>query len=428
MSGRVGNYRLVRLIGQGGMGVVYEAIQAVLERRVAVKLLNDKLASNQELAERFITEAQVAANLRHDNIVTVYESGISDGSYFYAMEYIDGFSLSELIEKKGPVPSKDILPLIMQATEGLDCAWNQGIVHRDIKPGNLMLTTNGRLKIADFGIAKAYSDNSAHETRTGIEMGTPLYSSPEQDEDAKRVDLRSDIYSLGATFYHLITGFPPYEGKYAKITESLVPIRRRVPEVPDKLASIIEKMLAQRPEHRYQNSQEIFNALSLLIDKFGGLSLEDLLKRANAAFYRGEVREALSNIRAANQLYQPTTDTLNTEAICLADLSEHKQAINCLDQVLEIDQDHTAAWHNKGRSLRALGESGEALVCFMRAIESGREQDQIWMSWKSLGNCHRDLGQLNEAAKAYNKSLSLFPDAETRISLDEILEQIKSDY
>jgi len=426
MSERVGNYRLLRLIGQGGMGVVYEAIQALLERRVAVKLLNDKLASNQELAERFITEARVAANLRHDNIVTIYESGISDGRYFYAMEYIDGFSLSDLIENNGRIPSKDILPLIKQATEGLDCAWNQGVVHRDIKPGNLMLTTNGRLKIADFGIAKAYSDDFAHSTRTGIEMGTPLYSSPEQDKDAKRVDLRSDIYSLGATFYHLITGFPPYEGKYAKITEPLVPIRSRTPEVPDKLASIIEKMLARRPEHRYQNSQEIFNALSRLIDKFEGLSLDDLLKGANAAFCRGEIQEALTNIRAANQLYQPTADTLNTEASCLADLNEHKQAIKCLDQALEIDQGHTAAWHNKGRSLRALGESGEALKCFKRAIESGREPDQIWMSWKSLGNCHRDLGQLNEAAKAYNKSLSLFPDAATRISLDEVLEQIKS--
>jgi serine/threonine-protein kinase len=412
------------------MGVVYEAIQEGLERRVAVKLLNHDIATNPELAERFVTEAQIAANLHHDNIVTVYESGVSDNNYFYAMEYIDGISLSDLIDQRGYLPWKDTLLLILQATEGLDCAWNQGIVHRDIKPSNLMLTTNERLKIADFGIAKVYSNNSISTTRTGVEMGTPLYSSPEQDEDPKRVDLRSDIYSLGATFYHLITGSPPYERKHAKFVEPLIPIRRRIPEVevPCTFAWIIEKMLARKPDHRYQNSQELLNALGQLTDRTEGVSHDDLLKGANAAFCRGEIQEALSNIRAANQIYQPTADTLNTEASCLAELNRHTEAIKRLEQALAIDYGHTAAWHNKGRSLRAIGQSSEALMCFMQAIESGREPDQIWMSWKSLGNCHRDLNQLTEAAKAYNKALSLFPDPETTFFLTEILEQIKSEY
>lgn len=412
------------------MGVVYEATQEQLERRVAIKLLNRDFAANQEMVNRFVSEAKTAAKLSHDNIVAVYDAGKSSNTFYYVMEYIDGFSLADLQQNRGLLPWKDMAQLMLQATKGLICSWENGIIHRDIKPSNLLVTHDKILKIMDFGIAKTPIFNSISVTQTGTVMGTPLYSSPEQDDNAKEVDLRSDIYSLGATFYHLIAGIPPHQGNNAtqivkEKKNPLIPIRSLV-NTPAGFAYIIEKMLAKELGQRYQYGRDLLKDLEELLYGIGDdPSLEYLLKKANSAFNRGEFRKALAYIRLAHSTYQPTTDTLNTEANCLADLKEHQQAIECLDQILKVNQYHTAAWHNKGRSLRALGRLDEALVCFTHAIKSGGEPAQIWMSWNSLGNCYRDLGRLTESASAYSHSLQLRPDPQTLKSLNEVLEQIK---
>lgn len=261
----IGQYGVVRLLGQGGMGEVYEAIQPGLDRKVALKLLPPRFTNNTESVERFRREAKAVARLNHPNIITIYEYGQVGPQHFLAMEFIDGPSLEDVLRKEAALDSNRALALILQAVHGLQHAWEAGIVHRDIKPANLLLTRTGAVKVADFGLASIADTD--RNTRTGAGMGTPYYMSPEQFYDAKNVDLRGDIYSLGATFFHLVTGRVPFEGSSPievgiKVsTAPLPPVRDVNPLVPDSVASVIERMLARNADDRYQSGTELISAI-----------------------------------------------------------------------------------------------------------------------------------------------------------------------
>jgi eukaryotic-like serine/threonine-protein kinase len=262
----LGRYRVIRKVGEGGMGAVYEATQSDLGRRVALKLLSYALAHDPENVERFKREARAAAGLSHPNIVTVFEIGEDAGQHYFAMEFVDGESLQDRLARERLLPVSDAIALVLQAARGLAYAWEQGMIHRGIKPANLMLTREGWLKIADFGLVKVVS-GAAAMTQTGAGMGTPYYMSPEQARNAKEVDLRSDIYSLGATFYHLVTGRVPFEGSspievgIKVATAPLPPVRQINPDVPASVARVIERMLAREPEGRYPDAQTLLKAL-----------------------------------------------------------------------------------------------------------------------------------------------------------------------
>jgi len=263
---RLGRYRLIRKIGQGGMGTVFEAIQEDLDRRVAVKILPKMLVADREMIQRFRREAKAVARLNHPNIVVIYEFSQDHGFHFFSMELVEGRSLEDLLKEQGRLPVTQALGLIQQALQGLCHAWEQGIIHRDLKPANLLLARSGLLKIADFGLVKDVAAQSGM-TLTGAGMGTPYYMAPEQGYAAKEVDLRADIYSLGATFYHLVTGRVPFEGSTpfevaVKVaTAPLPPVRSVNPDVPVALSTVIEKMLSRKPEGRYQNAQELLDAI-----------------------------------------------------------------------------------------------------------------------------------------------------------------------
>jgi len=268
---RLGQYRLLREIGRGGMGTVYEAVQESLDRRVALKVLPPQLMKNTEFVERFKREAKAAARLhQHPNIVTIFDTGQDQGFYFYSMELVDGSSLQALIQEKGRLGIEESIGLMRQAIEGLAYAWEQNIIHRDIKPDNLMLSSRSVLKIADFGLAKARLDTeSLRLTGSGSSLGTPYYMSPEQGVNARDVDHRTDIYSLGATFYHLVTGKVPFEGSSTievaiKVaTAKFPPLREIRPEVPAGLAEVIERMLQRQTVARYQTADELMSALEV---------------------------------------------------------------------------------------------------------------------------------------------------------------------
>lgn len=266
---RIGQYKLVRKLGQGGMGAVFEGIQESLDRRVAIKILPAQFMRDPAFVERFKREAKAAARLNHPSIVTIHEIGEDQGFHFFSMELVDGQSLQQRLESQGPLAVSEAVSLMLQAIRGLSHAWDQQIVHRDIKPDNLMLTKAGILKITDLGLARVREEMGTM-TQTGAGMGTPYYMSPEQGCNAKDADLRSDVYSLGATFYHLLTGRVPFEGSspievaIKVATAAFPPVREVRPDTPPAVATVIEKMLARKPDDRFQNAAELLKAIESL--------------------------------------------------------------------------------------------------------------------------------------------------------------------
>jgi tetratricopeptide (TPR) repeat protein len=256
----VEKYEIMEEIGRGGMGIVYKARDKILDRIVALKVLPQELASNKEAVESFIKEAKACASLIHPNIVTVYEAGFFRGSLFISMEYIDGPSIKEMLDKGERLNYKYVVFVAGQVCKGLDFAHSKRIIHRDIKPGNIMLTSKKVVKIVDFGLARVIE-----EIRRGytVTSGTPYYMSPEQTL-GEEVDQRTDIYSLGVTMYEMLTGEPPFSGGdigYHHVHTPPPPIRELVPDVPPKLEAIVLKCLEKKPEKRFQSAKELFFAL-----------------------------------------------------------------------------------------------------------------------------------------------------------------------
>ncbi len=253
-----GGYELVEKVGQGGMGTVYKGRQVSLDRVVAVKILNRALYDNDEFIKRFKREAQSIAKISHPNIVAVYDFGQSDdGLWYMVCEFIEGSSLSKLIHDKLVLPPDELVPLMTQMLAGLAHVGATGIVHRDIKPDNVLITKEGIAKIADFGLAKDVSGNKDHTdlTAAGLAMGTPAYMSPEQCM-GRRLDGRSDVYALGVTAYFALTGEKPFVGKSSfevmtKQREHQPPPPDKLnPRVPKELSALVMRMLAKEPSDR----------------------------------------------------------------------------------------------------------------------------------------------------------------------------------
>jgi serine/threonine protein kinase/tetratricopeptide (TPR) repeat protein len=260
----VGGCMILEVIGQGGMGVIYKARQKSLDRVVALKVLAPHLANDANFVGRFQREARAIARVNHPNILAVYDVGDDQNTNYMIMELIDGQSLAEVqTERQGALPWEEAANFILQAAQGLEAAQASGIIHRDIKPENLMLTKKGVIKVSDFGLAK---DADSTTTSTDAVMGTPAFMSPEQC-DGKKVDGRSDIYSLGGTFYRLITGRLPFEAEtamsmmYRHKHEALIPPHEVVPTLPVGISAVIGKMMAKKREQRQQTMTEVIDAI-----------------------------------------------------------------------------------------------------------------------------------------------------------------------
>ena len=251
-------------LARGGMGIVYLAYEPDLDRKVALKFLSPELSRDERIKERFAREAKAAASLQHPNIVSIFFRGTYKGQPYFAMELIEGESLEERAQK-GPLPPKVAIDYMLQCCAGLSAAWNKGRVHRDIKPGNIMVTKTNIVKITDFGLAKAL-DKESGLTSANMVVGTPDYISPEQAQ-GDAVDCRSDIYSLGASFYFLLCGKRPFVGDSAMgvlvkhISAPLTPLGERRSDIPPILCRAIERMMAKKPEDRYQTYRELMDHL-----------------------------------------------------------------------------------------------------------------------------------------------------------------------
>ena len=301
----LGPYRLIKKLGQGGMGAVFLANQTSLDRQVALKVVKPSLANNPGVMARFTREAYAAAQLIHPNVVQIYDMGQDDGKSYFSMEYVKGKTLRQLVGKK-PLEPETAASYILQAARGLQCAHQAGMVHRDIKPGNLLVNQEGLVKVADLGLVKVEGLNeiegqnisdlvkmsaSQDITKLGATIGTPYYMAPEQAQWGN-VDHRADIYSLGCTFYVLLTGKRPFEGKTADELASqhasakLIEPHRVCQNVPEELSAMVAKMMAKQPTERFQDMSDVIDQLEEFLGlKQAGmntLSENDAIAIANA--------------------------------------------------------------------------------------------------------------------------------------------------
>ena len=267
----VGGFEIIVKIGEGGMGSVFKARQPLLNRVVALKVMAPGLNSNPDFVKRFIHEAASAANLAHPNMVLVYSAGEDAGRYYLAMEFVDGESVRDRLERDGAIKPKDAVAITLNVATALNYAWQQArLIHRDIKPDNIFLSSKGEVKVGDLGLAKSLGEQATMLTSTGLMMGTPSYISPEQAMAEKSVDFRTDIYSLGCTLYHLLTGQTPYVAESGMamaikhINEPPPTITKLLPNCPPALAKVVARMMAKKPEARYQSYQELIAELNAM--------------------------------------------------------------------------------------------------------------------------------------------------------------------
>ncbi|MGH8041828.1 MAG: protein kinase domain-containing protein [Rudaea sp.] len=289
MKAQLGHYDIIAELGRGGMGVVYKGYETSLNRYVAIKVLADALAHDESVKERFLREARSMAALNDPHIISIYFIGDDAGQTYFVMEFVDGESLGSLLKREGKLSPEQAAKIVYQTAQGLATAHDKGVIHRDIKPGNLMLTSRGNIKIADFGIALSTQDFSKKLTSTGEFVGTPGYLSPEVCQ-GKPVDQRSDIFSLGIVLFECLAGRMPFTdesplGLMLEVVKAEIPdVRTLNAEVDPALESILSKMVAKDPAERYQSCQELVADLEKhpLVAKGGPITLQTRMSPAAA--------------------------------------------------------------------------------------------------------------------------------------------------
>lgn len=263
-------YEIIKTIGEGGMANVYLANDTILDRKVAIKVLRGDLSNDEKFIRRFKREALSVSNLSHPNIVEVYDVGEEDGNYYIVMEYIEGKTLKQLLQKRGALTLNEVIDIMTQLTDGLAHAHEAYIIHRDIKPQNIMIEDNGLVKITDFGIAMAL--NSTQLTQTNSVMGSVHYLPPEQ-ANGKGSTVKSDIYSLGILMYELLTGSVPFKGDTAveialkHMKEKVPSIRKQNPTIPQSVENIVLKATAKNPKNRYDNVRDMYKDLQTALQR-----------------------------------------------------------------------------------------------------------------------------------------------------------------
>jgi len=268
----IGKYKIIELVGEGAMGVVYRARDSVLDRSVAIKVMNDSIARQDDLRRRFLHEAQAAASLQHPNVVTIYDLGDLDGHLFIAMEFVEGIDLEKLMDSGQPLSLQAKLDILIDVLTGLSFAHKRGIVHRDIKPANIRVTDDGRAKIMDFGVAHLASSSM---TTTGSLLGTPTYMAPEQITEGRTTE-QTDIFALGGVMYQLLTNLKPFDGPtlqnlfFRIITEDPKRVSELMPNLPRALDTIVGKAMAKDPKDRYATALDMANELSAVRAKLSG--------------------------------------------------------------------------------------------------------------------------------------------------------------
>ncbi len=269
---KISGYKIIGKLGAGAMATVYKAKQVSLDRMVALKKLPEKFSQNPQFIERFFAEGRAAASLNHPNIVQAFDVGNEGDIYYFVMEYVDGRTVHEDIVEHKRFKEQLAVEIIIQVAEALEHAHEMGLIHRDVKPKNIMITKEGVVKLADMGLARAMSDVEAAEAEAGRAFGTPYYISPEQIRGEKEIGPPADIYSLGTTLYHMVTGAVPFEGKspsavmHKHLKSELIPPDHVNPKLSAGISEVIEMMMAKKVRHRYKNCSDLLVDLRALKD------------------------------------------------------------------------------------------------------------------------------------------------------------------
>jgi len=263
---RIGKYQISALLGQGAMGVVYLGKDPLLGRAVAIKVMSQGIATDQELRDRFLREARAAGSLQHPNIITIYDFGEADGSLYIAMEYVEGSDLSEIMARHDPLPVTGKIAIIIDALHALDYAHNRGVVHRDVKPANIRVSVDGRAKLMDFGIARLEKSDL---TKSGIMIGTPDYMAPEQVTGGQ-ITSATDVFAVGVVLYEFLSGHRTFDGEtihavlYKVVSEQPPPLRDVTQGVPASLQPILDRALAKDVGHRYRSAGDMARDLEVV--------------------------------------------------------------------------------------------------------------------------------------------------------------------
>jgi len=264
---RIGGCEVIGKLGDGGLGTVYKARQVSMGRVVALKVLHKKWMKDEEFKKRFLLEARLAGRLSHQNLIQVFDVGREHDQYFFSMEYVDGETVEQIIDRDGPMPLDRAFDIVIQVLRAITYIWKHKIVHRDIKPGNIMVMRSGTAKLADFGFVKSKFDPLL--STEGEVLGTPDYISPEQAMGQTDIDFRSDVYALGASLYHMLSGRPPFGGTSSEVMEKHIREEPRDPrefrkDIPEPAVHLIQKMMAKDPDERYSSTQELFEDIELV--------------------------------------------------------------------------------------------------------------------------------------------------------------------
>jgi len=305
----VGQYQIVELAGQGGMATVYKAYQPSLNRFVALKVLPEYLAHDDEFVKRFKQEATAAAALRHPNIIVIYDIGEAGNVHYIATEFLEGQTADAALKQSGALPLPRVVKIVNQLASALEAAHQQGLIHRDVKPSNVFINAKDHATLMDFGIVKAAS--STRLTRTGLLIGTPEYMSPEQAE-GQALDGRSDLYSLGVVVYQMLTGQTPFNAPtpnailYATVNHPPTPLSRLNPTVPSLVEAVVLRSLAKKPADRFQSVAEFADALEQAANQASASLADGLYTDARQLLSQGKAAEAqarLDQLREINPAY-----------------------------------------------------------------------------------------------------------------------------
>jgi serine/threonine-protein kinase len=265
-------YEMMEQLGQGAMGTVFKARQLSMNRLVAIKMVNPRLAANPDFLKRLTREAHIAAKLSHNNIVQAIDVGKAGNLHYFVMEYVSGTTIKQELEEGKVYSEKEAVEIVLQIAQALQHAHRRGLIHRDVKPANIILTLDGVAKLADLGMARDTEDKVLAKAEKGLTIGTPYYISPEQIHGREDIDVRADIYALGATLYHMVTGQPPFPVKgidavlQAHLHEELTPPDHLRPELSSGLGEVVEIMMAKERKQRYKHPDDLIVDLECLLN------------------------------------------------------------------------------------------------------------------------------------------------------------------
>lgn len=402
----IGHYKILEQIGKGGMGIVYKAHDLHLDRIVAIKVLAPDSVGDEVAQERFLREARAAAQLSHTNITTIHSIEQVDNTYFIDMEYVDGETLGKLIKTR-KLSLEETLNFAIQLADGLEKAHKQHVIHRDIKPDNIMISSSGVLKIMDFGLAKIKGQDRL--TKEGVSMGTIDYMSPEQISHEYEIDHRSDIFSFGTLLYELLTGELPFRGDhdwavlFSILNNPPIPMTEIDPEVPPELNKLVFKCLEKQPDQRYQSITEILSELKTIREQITKKKLNKPFKSQSIlAISVLVVLLLILFIAWFSSSYFYSASEFNNKAVLLIKDENYGKAKDFLLKALEKDSTFSPAWANLGWIYLKVNQYDSAVLCYRKSIDYNPENV---LAYPPLARIYEQMNQMDKALQTYFQAI-----------------------